>query len=132
MPFLSGRNQTIGGLYEKMVEKKIAYQLLIKVIAVIALVIVIVGLSVVVFMRTTIEKEVNDRLNSETKHVKSELSALFQSAETYANQLALKQNIIGYLSHVDTQEKIQSHPNYESVLRDLLSINKNKSNGYLA
>ena len=116
----------------KIVEKKIAYQLLLKVMIVIALVICLVGLSVVIFMRTTIEKEVNHRLNSQTKRVESEVSALFRSAETYAQQLALNQNIITYLSQVENQEEIKTHPQYDNVLNLLLSINRNDSNNYLA
>lgn len=116
----------------KFVEKKIAYQLLVKVMVVIALVICLVGLSVVIFMRTTLEKGVNHRLASQTKRVESEVSALFQSAETYAHQLALNQTIIDYLSQIENLEDIENHPQYDNILNLLLTINKNDSNNYLA
>jgi len=114
------------------IESKLAYQLLIKIMSVISIVIFLVGISVVIFMRLSSERELESQLNIDSIHVQNEITALFESAETHALQLSLNETIFRYLDQVSSQEDIEIDPHYEEVLNILNSINDSGQDNLVA
>lgn len=116
----------------KKIEEKLAYQLLIKIMLVISVVLLLVGVSVALFMRYTSERELDRRLTVESVHVKNEVVTLFENAETYAKQLAFNTSIYDYLNDLKHIDDLGDHDKYLEVLDVMLAIDESSQNDFVA